>query len=127
MIKVIAASVISVLLIQLLKNYKSEYALILKLCCICFIGFIILNEFKNDSVVFSFISEIDYSSISYLPILIKTLGIVIVTQIASDICRDSGEEALSTVTQLVGKVFILISCIPIMEALFTLVKGYLEL
>ncbi|MBO4339173.1 MAG: stage III sporulation AC/AD family protein [Clostridia bacterium] len=126
MIKVFAVSVASVILIQLIKTYRSDYVPIIKLCAIVLIGFVIINQLNNDVFVFSFLSDIDINAVSYFPIILKTLGIVIVTQIASNICHDSGEEALSTVTELVGKIFILISCIPIIEALYTIVKGYLD-
>jgi len=126
MIKFIAFSVISVILIQILKQYKSEYALTVKLTAVVLIGLFIFNEINNGLIKFSFLSDIDIGSVSYLPILLKTLGIVIVTQIASNICHDSGEESLSTVTELVGKVTVLLVCLPLIEALFNIVKGYLE-
>lgn len=127
MIRVLIISVISVIIIQLLKQYRSEYTIVFKLAAIITIGFLVINEFKDSSAVFSFLSDFDGASVSYLPIILKTLGIVIVTQLASNICRDSGEETLSTLTELVGKLFILITCLPIIEALYNLVKGYLEL
>ena len=126
MIKVAIVSVLSVILIQILKSYRTEYALLIKISTIFIIGFFIINEFNKRAIVFSFLSDIDTASVSYLPVLLKTLGIVIITQIASNICHDSGEEALSTVTELVGKIMILIICLPLIEALYSLIKGYLE-
>lgn len=126
MIKAVAISVFSVIIIQLLKQYKPEYSLLIKLASILVIGVVLINEFNNDFSRLSFLNEIDDYSVSFFPLIFKTLGIVIITQIASNICHDSGEEALSTITELVGKIFILLNCLPLIEILYNLIKGYLE-
>jgi len=126
MIKAVAISVFSVIIIQLLKQYKPEYSLLIKLASILVIGVVLINELNNDISRLSFLNGIDDYSISFFPLIFKTLGIVIITQIASNICHDSGEEALSTITELVGKIFILLNCLPLIEILYNLIKGYLE-
>lgn len=126
MIKAIAVSVFSIIVIQLLKQYKPEYSLLFKLASILIIGIVLINEFNNDLSGLSFLTDIDSYSVSFFPLIVKTLGIVIITQIASNICHDSGEEALSTITELVGKIFILLNCLPLIEILYNLIKGYLE-
>ncbi len=126
MIKAVAISVFSVIIIQILKPYKSEYSLLIKLASILVIGFVLINEFDNELSRLSFLNGIDDYSVSFFPMILKTLGIVIITQIASNICHDCGEEALSTITELVGKIFILLNCLPMIEILYNLIKGYLE-
>jgi len=126
MIKAVAISVFSVIIIQLLKQYKPEYSLLIKIASILVIGVVLINELNNDISRLSFLNGIDDYSISFFPLIFKTLGIVIITQIASNICHDSGEEALSTITELVGKIFILLNCLPLIEILYNLIKGYLE-
>ena len=126
MIKAVAISVFSVIIIQLLKQYKPEYSLLIKLASILVIGVVLINELNNDISRLSFLNGIDDYSVSFFPMILKTLGIVIITQIASNICHDSGEEALSTITELVGKIFILLNCLPLIEILYNLIKGYLE-
>ena len=126
MIKAVAISVFSVIIIQLLKQYKPEYSLLIKLASILVMGVVLINELNNDISRLSFLNGIDDYSVSFFPMILKTLGIVIITQIASNICHDSGEEALSTITELVGKIFILLNCLPLIEILYNLIKGYLE-
>ncbi|MCH5350178.1 MAG: stage III sporulation protein AD [Oscillospiraceae bacterium] len=53
----------------------------------------------------------------YLTILFKALGICYITQFACDICKDSGENALATQTELAGKVSLLIIARPLFESL----------
>ncbi len=127
MIKIIAVSVISVVLIQILKQYKSDYVILLKLAVIAVLTFLLLNTFSLSEIKFSFLSELDSQTPSYFPIILKTLGIVIITQLASSVCKDSGEETLSLITELVGKISILITSIPLIETLYSILKGYLEI
>ncbi|MBE6834812.1 MAG: hypothetical protein E7515_01015 [Ruminococcaceae bacterium] len=127
MIKILCVSVVSVVFLQILKQYKSDYAIIFKLAVIVFIGFLIIEELNSSVLKYSFITDLSDNQISYFPIIIKVLGIVIITQLGSNICKESGEESLSMLVELIGKVTILIICIPLIEALYTLVKGYLEL
>ncbi|MCH5193493.1 MAG: stage III sporulation protein AD [Oscillospiraceae bacterium] len=59
----------------------------------------------------------------YLTILFKALGICYITQFACDICKDSGENALATQTELAGKVSLLIIALPLFESLTNIVEN----
>lgn len=59
----------------------------------------------------------------YLTILFKALGICYITQFACDICKDSGENALATQTELAGKVSLIILALPLFEALVGIVEN----
>lgn len=52
----------------------------------------------------------------YFDILIKSMGICYLTQLAADICRDSGEGSLAVQTETVGKTALLIVSLPLFEA-----------
>ena len=60
-----------------------------------------------------------YSKISadetYLTIMLKGLGICCLTQLASDICRDSGEGTLAVQAEMAGKTALLILALPLFE------------
>ncbi len=58
-------------------------------------------------------------SSEYLSILIKGVGICLVTQLASDICRDAGEAAMANKTELAGRVALLIVGMPLFQKLMT--------
>ena len=50
---------------------------------------------------------------SYLPIVLKSLGICLMTQLAADTCRDAGETALATRCETAGKVLLLAASMPL--------------
>ena len=54
--------------------------------------------------------------------VIKALGIAALTQICADICRDSGEGSAASGVELIGKLEILLLCIPMIEDILTTVR-----
>ena len=62
----------------------------------------------------------------YIGILLKGLGICLLTQIASDTCRDAGETALANKAELVGKILLLTVALPLFEEIITLALSLLQ-
>lgn len=51
----------------------------------------------------------------YGQILFKALGICLITQLASDACKDAGEAALAAKADLAGKVTLLVLALPLFQ------------
>ena len=64
---------------------------------------------------------------SYLSLLLKALGIAILTQCCADICRDAGENGIGNGVELAGKLEILLLCLPLMQEIFATAKEMLSL
>ena len=62
---------------------------------------------------------------TYIKILIKSLGVVYLTQFTIDYCRDCGENAIATQVMLAGKVALVIISLPLFNAFIDMVKGLL--
>lgn len=60
---------------------------------------------------------------SYLKIMFKVLGIALITQIISDICRDSGESALAGQTEVAAKILIVTLILPLLQAVVEVITG----
>ena len=52
----------------------------------------------------------------YLVVVFKCLGICFLTQLGTDICRDSGENALASQLELAGRAAVLTAAIPLFSA-----------
>ena len=63
----------------------------------------------------------------YVEIILKGLGIVILTQICSDICKDSGEGTLAGHIETLGKLELLLLCIPLIEEILGTAERLLEM
>ena len=60
---------------------------------------------------------------SYMKIMFKVLGIALITQIISDICRDSGESALAGQTEVAAKILIVTLILPLLQAVVEVITG----
>lgn len=72
----------------------------------------------------SIISSASINSNIYGPV-IKILGISIVINIGSAVCKDCGEHALSTKLELIGSICALILCFPLIDNLIILISNIL--
>lgn len=56
-------------------------------------------------------------------LMVKSLGIGIVVKTASDICTDLGSQSLSGAVEFIGKIEIMILCLPFITEITELIKG----
>ena len=66
-------------------------------------------------------------SLEYIGILVKSLGVCYLTQLASDACRDAGETAISSKLELAGKITVLSLGLPLFGKLLEIVKKLIAL
>lgn len=62
----------------------------------------------------------------YVQILFKALGICLVTQLASDACRDAGESGLAAKADLAGKWILLGMALPLFEKIGSIAVALIE-
>ena len=62
----------------------------------------------------------------YLDILLRSLGICYLTNLAADICRDSGEGTLATQMETAGKLALLLLSLPLFEQAVQLALSLIE-
>ena len=112
--------------IVLLKQIKPEFALLLKFAVLLLLGFLVFSEVSDAvSEIFSFGERVSIDS-EMLKILLKALGLCLVAQIASDVCKDCGESALSTSVELVGKLSIVLMALPVAAQLIEISLGWIN-
>ncbi len=63
---------------------------------------------------------------TYFKSLLKAVGICYMTGIASDICRDSGEQALASAVEIWGRIALLILTLPMIDSLLNIITGVLQ-
>ena len=64
--------------------------------------------------------------IGYVGNVVKALGIAILTQICADMCRDCGEGSAASGVELIGRIEILLLCLPMFEAVISTVSEVLS-
>ncbi len=63
---------------------------------------------------------------AYFGVVLKAMGVCLLTQLTADTCRDAGETALAAKAELVGRVLMLVLAVPLFEGLLSLVVGLLD-
>ena len=121
-IGMIGIGLVGMVIAVLLRQYKPEYAVFVSLAVgVLIIGMLcsqllpVFNEMKE------MLSQANLS-LEYIGILIKSLGVCYLTQLASDACRDAGETAISSNLQLAGKITVLSLGLPLFGKLLDIVK-----
>ncbi len=61
----------------------------------------------------------------YFSVILKTIGIGILSQLTADVCRDAGASAIASKVEFAAKILILTLCIPILEVLLSCITDFL--
>ena len=109
-----------------LKKHSAEAALLVSIAT----GVLLLTSalFYVNSVT-AFFSEtsrlMPFSDLALSP-LIKSVGISIVTKITAELCRDGGEGALASKTELAGTAATVVVMIPLLRSVLDLIASLLK-
>lgn len=122
---VIVLSVCTVLMAVQFKSMKPEYGIYMTIIAAVIIFFFSLGKLR---LIFDAIEKIQgYTGFgTYMPVLIKIIGITYISEFASDICKDSGYGTIGSQIQIFGKLSILAVSMPIFESLFNTIDGLIK-
>lgn len=120
-VTVCAAGVIASILALVLKKNNVEYSFILTVCTsailVTYISGALLEAIGGVREIFS-ATEM---STTYLTLLLKCVGICFLTEFTCDTCKDAGQAALSNIVMFGGRIFVLISALPLFSELLEIV------
>lgn len=126
MLKIAGVILCEILIYTLLRQTKPEFVIISQVASIVVLLFMIGDELRETLSVFtSFFDQTDGVS-EYIPVLFKVLGISLVTQFSSDMCKDAGESALASKVEFAGKVMIAAAGLPVIKGFTGYVAGLLN-
>lgn len=122
-IQIIGMVLIAVVLLALLKQYNPVYAVIAGiLCCGLVLTAAIAAMFP---VMDSLLSLAEQISAAQMMPLVKAMGIVILGQIARDVCKDAGQTALAGQVELAARALVLFAALPLFQQLLQVISGLL--
>ncbi len=126
MIKFLGISICVLFCSLILKEANRQIALILSIVGLSILFLTAVGELSEIiNSVMSF-AEVSSSVLNYSKLMLKILGITLITQIVCDICRDNGENALASVTGLVAKILIVSLVLPLFETVIKIVGGLVK-
>ena len=114
-----------VLCVILRQSGKNEMALMTALAASAYILFLSFEAMA--AIVENLQKMVDAAGLDseIFKTIIKITGIAYVTQTASELCKDSGESALSGKVELSGKVMICAYALPMINSLFEVISDIL--
>ena len=125
-VAIIGLGVLGAVLAVLMKQYKPEYALAVSLLT----GVVILAAAVKgmEPVLDQLDALLDATNVprEFIGVLIKSLGICFITQIACDTCRDAGQSAIASKLEIAGKLTILALSLPLFAQLLEVVRALLS-
>lgn len=127
MIRLAGISLVGIILYTLVKKYSPEYSVLVEMGSIVLVVWIAFPYICD--VIDFYYEYIGASGIDgdYLKIVIKALGVGLITQFCSDICRDSGEGALASKVELCGKAVMLAMAVPMAKAILEFAYSVINL
>lgn len=126
MIKLIGISLVSTSLYSVVKKYCPEYAILAEIGGVLLVLFFAYPYIKNVIDFYYEYTEFGGMSNNYIRIVIKTIGIAVLTQFSSDICRDSGQTALAGKIEFAGKLIMAVLALPIAQSLIEVAVSVIE-
>ena len=115
MIKVVGIVLTALIINIVLKNYSKEFTFLINI--VCTIGIVDrLTSISNEISVL----------LPYIKIMLKILGISMIAQLLSDLCRDNGENTLANQTELSAKIIILVTALPLFTTIMDIMIGMLK-
>lgn len=122
-VKVTAVCLVGALLAALLKKSNPELALLLALAS-CVVVLVVVIRGLED--IFAFLEEIvtwgGLSADIFSP-LWKTVGIALITRIASELCKDAGENAMASLVEMTGAFGAVLVAIPLFQAVWEMLRS----
>lgn len=121
-----ALCIIGAVIATLLKQYCREQAVFSSIAVCVLVVMAVITCISPIAEKMALLFEQTQLDMSYLQTLWKAVGICYMTGIAADLCRDSGEQALTSVAELWGRIALLLLTLPMMDSLLNLITGVLE-
>ena len=126
MIKVVGIVLTALIINIVLKNYSKEFTFLINIVCTIIIFTLISKDLKGIVDRLTSISNEISVLLPYIKIMLKILGISMIAQLPSDLCRDNGENTLANQTELSAKIIILVTALPLFTTIMDIMIGMLK-
>ena len=126
MIKVVGIVLTALIINIVLKNYSKEFTFLINIVCTIIIFTLISKDLKGIVDRLTSISNEISVLLPYIKIMLKILGISMIAQLLSDLCRDNGENTLANQTEQSAKIIILVTALPLFTTIKDIMIGMLK-
>ena len=123
MIKIGLVGVIGILLAVPLKSYKAEFGTYIAIAvCLIILGYGL--QYCSGAVsAMDRVREYLDDNYSYLTVLLKAVGATYACEFCAGICKDAGYGGIAGQVEMVGKLYILLTGMPVLMALLESIQS----
>lgn len=123
MIKIVLVGLVGVLLAVPLKSYKAEYGVYIGIAvCLVILGYA-MQYFAGILSAIEQLREYLKGSYSYITVLLKAVGATYACEFCAGICKDAGYNGIAGQVEIIGKLYILLTGMPILIALLESIQS----
>ena len=110
-----AAGLVGTVLALILGQYRPEFRMLVTAAVTLLLTAMVLEQLSPVLEQLRSTMELTGLTGDYAAILFKAVGICLLTQLAGDVCRDSGESSIASKIELAGRAAILLTAMPLIQ------------
>ncbi|MBS5634283.1 MAG: stage III sporulation protein AC/AD protein family [Clostridiales bacterium] len=110
-----AAGLVGTVLALILGQYRPEFRMLVTAAVTLLLMVMVLEQLSPVLEQLRSTMELTGLTGDYAAILFKAVGICLLTQLAGDVCRDSGESSIASKIELAGRAAILLTAMPLIQ------------
>lgn len=110
-----AAGLVGTILALILGQYRPEFRMLVTAAVTLLLMAMVLEQLSPVLEQLRSTMELTGLTGDYAAILFKAVGICLLTQLAGDVCRDSGESSIASKIELAGRAAILLTAMPLVQ------------
>ena len=114
-----AAGLVGTVLALILGQYRPEFRMLITAAVTLLLMAMVLEQLSPVLEHLRSTMELTGLTGDYAAILFKAVGICLLTQLAGDVCRDSGESSIASKIELAGRAAILLTAMPLIQEVLT--------
>lgn len=127
MLSICVLAVTTVILIVTLRPKNEEIAIMLGIACSVLILLSVMSNAVGIIDTVNNIIAVSGISTSYVVILLKVIGICLVTEFAVNVCKDAGSQSLASNVSLAGKLMVTFTSLPLYADILNVVLSLLKM
>ena len=110
-----AAGLVGTVLALILGQYRPEFRMLVTAAVTLLLMAMVLEQLSPVLEQLRSTMELTGLTGDYAAVLFKAVGICLLTQLAGDVCRDSGESSIASKIELAGRAAILLIAMPLIQ------------
>ena len=123
MIKLALIGIVGILLAVPLKSYKAEYGIYIGIAvCLVILGYG-MQYFTGILSSVERLQQYLKNNYSYIMVLMKAVGATYACEFCAGICKDAGYGGIAGQVEIIGKLYILLTGMPILMALLESIQS----